>query len=305
VLLLLALTGWKAMWVSKGYGISLPNDPSAWASARTRLEAESTVLVGTSRMQVGIVREEWAVEMDGELPLQLSLVGTSPVPLLTHIAEETDFRGLAILGVVELFMFDGEATNARALQALADYRNLVTSPSRRASVRLSRYVPNSLLVRHRSLGFKGILQAMWERNAPRNPVSNMREDRWMAFDMSRLKPEEVDHGEAENYGRVATVAERDSIIAELESAVAKIQARGGRVVIVATPACRERLEIEERRYPRETYWEPLAAATSAVTINSYDFPALLKFTCADGSHLTEPDARRFTRELARVIREQL
>ena len=305
VFLALALAGWKAYWSSQGFGVALPDNPRGWVAARTKLQPKSTVLLGSSRIQAAIVAEEWAKEMDGERPLHLSLVGTSPLPILAHLADDTDFRGLAVIGVTEMFMFDAESTNDRAARSLADYRNLTTSPSRRSEVVLSGFVPNKVLVRHRRLNSLHVLEALWDRTAPRNPPNNMQTDRWIAFAADRVYPHDLEYETFEKAGRPATVAERDSIIAGVERCVETIQSRGGTVVLVAMPACATRRQIENRRYPRAMFWDALAAGTPAVAINAYDFPRLLEFRCSDGSHLDASDARRFTRDLARLIKDRI
>lgn len=306
VLLVLAQAGWRTYWTSQGFVVALPNDPSRWADNRWMMKPESTVLLGTSRMQAGLVPEEWAAEMDGELPLQLALVGTSPLPIMKHLAQETDYHGLVVMGVTEMTIFDAEPEHDRAARALAEYQNVLTSPSRRSSIVLGRYVPESILVRHRRLNLRGILTALWNRNHPRNPAGNMRADRWFAFEADRVTPEDLDYDAIAKRGRPATVAERDSIISELEDCIQTIQSRGGKVVFVVFPACETRREIEERRYPRDMYWNALVKATSAVAaINTYDYPQFLDIQCSDGSHLDESDARWLTRELARLIKQQL
>lgn len=303
-LLAVSLAAWKVNWTSRGYGLALANNPSAWAAQRLKMKPGSTVLLGTSRMQAGVNPEVWAEETGGETPLQLSLVGTSPLPILKHLAEQTNFHGLVVMGVVEMTLFDVENTNSYAKEALAAYRDLVTSPSRRVGVVLNRHLPTSLLVRHRSLNLAGMLDALWEREPLKNPHSNMQPDRWIEFEVDRLDRNTLDYTEYENQGRPASAAQRDSIIADIETCVGEIQSRGGKVVLVVVPACGKRREIEVRRYPREFYWDKLAAATSALTIYAYDYPELMDFECADGSHLDERDARKFTRALARLVRER-
>jgi hypothetical protein len=185
ILLVLAQTGWKIYWNSQGFDVALPDDPSRWASNRWAMKPESTVLIGTSRMQAGLVPEEWAAETEGELPLQLTLVYTSPMPILKHLAEETDYRGLAVVEVNEMTVFDAELQSPRAARSLAEYEILLTSPSRRSSIVLGRYLPESILVRHRRLNFRGILTALWNWNHPQNPPNSMRADRLIVFEGDR------------------------------------------------------------------------------------------------------------------------
>ena len=306
VLLALALAGWKTLWTSRGYGVSLPNSAASWATKRVELRPESTVLLGTSRIQVGLVPDEWAAETGGEPPVQLALAGTSPVKTLKHLANDTDFRGLAIVGIVEMYMFDAEAHGSWADEALSEYHAIQTGPAKRAGAELQRFVPTSLLMRNEHLSLGGILEGLWNRCPPKNPPANMQSSRWIQYVRARLDLSKNDYAEFENAGRPATPAERDSIIADIRTSIETIRARGGTVVLVAFPACGQRREIEERRYPRELYWDPLVRAVAPVTaIRCYDVPELMNFTCADGSHLDQADARRFTHELARLVMARL
>jgi hypothetical protein len=301
ILLVFALTGWKVYWTVQGFGVSLPNDLAAWASTRATLRNDSTILIGTSRIQGGMVPEVWADVTGGRPPLQLAILGTTPLPVLEHLATQTDFHGLLIVGIVEMYLFDAEEGNRRGAAAIAEYRSLMTSPARRTGLALDRLLPQQLLVRHTKLSFSGILEALWQRHAPVNPAPNMKKDRWMEFEGDRLKPGDSNYTQWESKGRPANAAEREAVLAEIETFIAQIRSRGGSVVLVAFPACGERREIEQRRYPRDLYWEPLAAATSALAINTYDIPELADFECTDGSHLDEADAHRFTRALAAQI----
>ncbi|HEX5131501.1 MAG TPA: hypothetical protein VFX92_03325, partial [Candidatus Krumholzibacteria bacterium] len=266
---------------------------------------ESTVLLGTSRIQVGIVPEEWAAEMGGDPPLQLALVGTSPVKTLRYFATATDFRGLAVVGVVEMYVFDVASSGERVDEAVAEYRGILTSPARRSERALARLLPMPLLMRNQHLNFADILEAVWKRRPPRNLPGNMLPDRRIQFVPARLEPDDFDYSEFENAGRPATPAERDSIIADMRRSADTIRARGGRVVFVSFPACGERRAIEERRYPREDYWDPFVAGVApALAIRCDDVPELTEFQCGDGSHLAEDDARRFTHVLARMVAER-
>ncbi len=300
IVLVIALAGWKTYWTGQGFGVSLPNNSAAWATTRMQLGPESTVFTGTSRTQAGLVPQEWMAET-GTLPLQLALVGSSPVPVVEHLATQTDFRGLLIVGVVEMYMFDADHGPNHGKQAMNEYRDILAGPSRRWGVALARLVPHSLLMRNQQLTFRKIVDGLWEGGAPRNLPANMQSNRWMKFQRDNLVPDDLDYEEFENAGRPATAAERDAIIERLDTSVQTIQARGGRVIIVAFPSCGTRHEIERRRYPHDIYWEPLVAGTSAQVINAYSIPQLVDFQCADGSHMDESDARRFTRELARII----
>ena len=115
----------------------------------------------------------------------------------------------------------------------------------------------------------------------------------------------------------------------IEEMVSKIQARGGRVIFVVLPttgavhaigyfcssiACTAPVvlpttgavhAIEEQKYPREKYWDVMAAHTKAISIYCSDYPSLSNFNSPDGLHLDYHDAKTFTRNFALIIKDAL
>ena len=87
--------------------------------------------------------------------------------------------------------------------------------------------------------------------------------------------------------------------------VRRIEDRGGRVVFVKLPVSGELVRFEQKRFPRQRYWDVLAASTSAVTIHCADHPELAGFECPDGSHLDYRDARVFTRAFGNMLSRRL
>jgi hypothetical protein len=59
--------------------------------------------------------------------------------------------------------------------------------------------------------------------------------------------------------------------------------------------------INDRRYPREQFWDLFAADIGAPALHFEDYDTLRDFTCPDGSHLDRRDRTRFTVSLAQAL----
>ena len=91
----------------------------------------------------------------------------------------------------------------------------------------------------------------------------------------------------------------------INAMVDRIQDRGGRVIFVRLPTTGFVHAVEEANFPREKYWNMLAATTKASTINFADYRELSGYTCPEGSHLDSKDSPVFTRALARIIQAKV
>ena len=102
----------------------------------------------------------------------------------------------------------------------------------------------------------------------------------------------------EETARPVAETERHRRIERFDSVVAGLENRGGRVVLIRFPSSGRLRDLEERYYPRRTYWDVLARSTRAETIHFEDVPSLARFRCAEDSHLDRADSIRFTNALA-------
>jgi hypothetical protein len=96
----------------------------------------------------------------------------------------------------------------------------------------------------------------------------------------------------------------DSMFNRVKIAVDKIKARGGQVLFVRTPSSGAFLMGEKMGFPREKYWNPLLAITNCPGIHFADYPVLDHFVCPEFSHLSQSDAKVFTKEFIRILSEE-
>jgi hypothetical protein len=92
----------------------------------------------------------------------------------------------------------------------------------------------------------------------------------------------------------------DSVL-RLRQLAAQIRDRGGRVLFVRFPSSGMIRMLEERRFPRDRFWDELARHVDAPALHFDDVPALRDFTCPDGSHLDMRDRARFSAALAGAL----
>lgn len=84
--------------------------------------------------------------------------------------------------------------------------------------------------------------------------------------------------------------------------VAAVRQHGGRVVFVRLPRCGYLRQIDDKRFPRKQFWDPLTQIPGVQTLDFEDVPALAAFKCPDGSHLDMRDKAAFTRALLDALK---
>lgn len=314
-----------------GYRPTALDSRQRWQQERTRaaeLGEHALILVGASRFQLGIdldvLRRETGLE-----PVQLALDGSAGEPVLTGLADDPRVRGTILFdyydhavgargGVAEEMeqaygrgisypdlwrqpaaFIEGRLTTwaHERLRAYADGADPLTSLHRRAlpAVPARQYLitrpdrsrlADYTLVDMPEFYYRRVARTLGEDVDVRSP--HARSD--LAHRISRLMPAE-DTGFAEAARRVG-------------GDVARIRARGGRVIFVAMPSSGMVREIEMRRYPRERFWTRFLMEVGAPGIHAAQEGPLGEHACPDGSHLDLRERGPFTRSLAAILRQR-
>ena len=242
VVVVVVLAGWEGFWRLSGFAPSLENDIEAWVVARQRVQPDSVVLVGTSRMQTGLQPEAFATEVDGRVPIQLAMLDASPLPVLEQLANDQSFSGLVIVDLLFRFVFDATREGEEiALMWLQAYQLSLSSPSRWSEARLRLLVQPLFAFRHPALSPRRLISAAKNREMPKMPFYSMRSDRFLPMDFAKHSAQEKK--ERENgisqrisiHARPASERELEAILERLEWAAARIRKRGGQVVFVQFP----------------------------------------------------------------------
>ncbi|MHC4817445.1 MAG: hypothetical protein ACYTF8_05280 [Planctomycetota bacterium] len=300
------LAAWETVARSLGYVPSARDDTMTWAAARRSVGPSSTVLVGTSRIQTDVDPQVWAEELGGEPPIQLGMAGTPSLTVLENLAADSSFRGVLVLDVVPLYLFNGDACfENRSREYVQAYESTLASPARIWEARLTLMMRSRFAFQHPALSLSVLVALPWEQERPARPPYNMRPDRFTPMDFASVEHVETSLERFEALGRPASPKELNALLRRIGRAIVRIQGRGGQVVVVAMPTSGERQRIEERRHPRALYWDRLTMETSAITVHAEDKRSLSRFTCRDGSHLDVRDTRAFTLALAAIVRQEL
>jgi hypothetical protein len=319
--LLLAVTltgGWEYYWRSLGAVPGYLDDDALWARQRRRIddgEGNATVLIGSSRTLFDMQLPAWE-RQSGRRPIQLAIVGTSPVFLLEDLANDPAFSGKLVIGIAPDIFFSGFMYRPD----LARYVRK-QSPSQRVGKILSMhlvepwfafYDPDFALFTvlrrqplpvRADLSYQGVRKIqiteadrntyLWSK-VEKNPAYRMIVRATWAEDFNHPAPTEQEA--AENQRTL------DEQVSRAAAAVARLRARGIPVVFVRDPSTGDYLNYEDRDFPRKSTWDVLMQKTGAPGIYFQDYPELNQsYVLPDWSHMTRASAERYTEALYQII----
>jgi hypothetical protein len=328
VLVLAAVTGWeikaREMQHLPGDYDGFTNFTAQWAEERRKLDEPGhgyrVVLLGSSRIL-------WAADLDileqglGTRPLQLAIAGTSPALFLQDIVENTDFDGLALIGVTP-FLFNRLDEGFFGGESLRWYEN--PSPSELIGLRI--HVALSEHLGFLDDGFKLFelidhystfpdREGAWDLNAGEwklgRHYADRQTDMWgpvevegsfdneqiLAFWMLGLvRPPEDEE-------RMAEMAE--STVEFFAPLVEQLRARGGDVVFMRMPGSGKYLDHDLATRYRELTWDPMAESIDAVWINTMDYDELSSdLEIPEWSHVSRKGQDDFSRRVVPVLEQR-
>lgn len=332
-LLMLLVFVWaqETLLARRGYHAAVEDTPALWAQQRRRAAAlgpRALILVGASRMQTGIDLPQLR-RLSGLEPVQLAIDGSSFLPVLRDLAADP-----AVTGTVLVDWDAAAAANPARQDAASRYVDWYHKQQAAGPVldfdTLEDALQQPLQARLRSYaGGARPLDSLLRRLLNPHPTPQyvtILPDRSRLADFSQVDLPLI------YYGRVCrtlgvdllrpgiTPAELEALVAErvhqlqpadstgfaanaqlIDALAARLRGRGARVLFVAMPTSGWVRIIEERRYPRQRFWDVFAAASGSPTLNFEDLPALRDAQLPDGSHLDYRDRGAFTTVLAQAL----
>ena len=310
--------GWEWYWRAYGVVPSFRDDSALWAIQRRRIDLtgqDSTVLVGASRTFFDVQLPVWE-RLSGRRPIQLAIVGTSPLFALEDLADDPQFRGRVLIGVAPGIFFSGREKRKGWLKYLRHQ-----SPSDRVGKWLSMHLVEPYIAFYDAdfALFTVIERQPWPLRPGREVSTAVRKlsiteaDRnnrmWSKLEVDPEYRALARRIWAESFNgpppTPAAAAEKqrtlDTQIARAAAAVAKLRARGVPVLFLREPSADRYLAFEQRTLPRPTTWDVLLAKTGAPGIHFEDYPELQGFYLPEWSHMTGAEADRFTAVLYGLI----
>lgn len=305
---MLVLAGFELFWRARGFAPSVTNDAELWAVERGRVARagpDAVILVGSSRMQLGIDPEALSRAMGSGRPLQLAIAQGPSIPILADLAADPRVTGTIVCEIHPMVYFDSihqlAAVAAGHLRTRARF-TLADEVERR----LRTFSQQVLVASLPDLSPARILRAI-ERGAWPVPAAvRLDADRFGRSDSSRMDLSDGYRAQMRTQwlgwkGVPASPMEVAYSTAIVNRMVADVRARGGDVMFVRMPVDGDVREREERIVPRVKYWDRFAAGVDAVAIHYADHPELAHFELPDGSHLDQRDIADFSTALGEVL----
>jgi hypothetical protein len=314
VLVGLGLWEWNARRL--GHYPSYADTPGLWAIERRRVaELEDPVVaVGASRTFFDLDLGVWQ-ELTGRPLVQLAIVGTSPRKFLTDLAEDSTFRGLALVGVEpEIFVGAGGFRMQFLEQARRETpsewlgQQLAMPLERRLAFMDKDELPLFALLRHRRLPNRTGVDDPYFEVWRLNDIFDRRQSyMWREIETNARLRQHATMTWADRMDErpVATDAQIDTMLTANKRDVSRIRARGGEVVYVHWPVRDRYLSLQRRIVPRERVYDRLIRETEALGVHFEDHPALQGYDIPEWSHLAARETPRFTRALVPIIRQGL
>ncbi len=322
VVFVVAMGAWEAYWRAEGFRPSYRNSDGLWAMTRDRLDREGpggTAVIGSSRVLFDLNLEAWR-DVTGRLPVQLALEGTNPRPLLRHLAADSTFDGLLVVGVTPpLFFTPGFGFREGAFEHWTS-ETWAEWAGQRISMTVEPYL--AFYNFDTALFTVARRQTWWppRDGVPVDPVvrklSNMRRtrqaDMWSKVELDPDYREIVRNtwlailNAPRETPPPAVLAEMlDATLDEVAADVRTIRERGGEVVFVRMPSTGPFREIENAAFPRATHWDELLRRADAAGVHFEDHGDLREVEVPEWSHIRAGDTDRFTRALIAHLRDAL
>ena len=331
IVVIAATTAWELYCRSVGYGPTLNDTEDLWTLQRRKVQPESLVIIGDSRGWFDLDLDELQKGL-GKRPLQLAAGGTCGFPILKDLVDDESFHGTIICSIVPRMFFapPGTFPYQRGEKVVRRFHN--QTPAQRVSQHLAMPLEEHVaFLKQEELDLGELLKRLPIPNRPGALVPPKLPPYFATNDRERRARmiEECANPGSELARRIQqiwiplftpppppTYIPQDVFMAEIGKAIGqrfqdinvavnKLRARGGKIVFVRLPVTGELKAIEDRITPRGQIWEPLLQQTKAPGIYFEDFPELKNFNCPEWSHLSAGDSVEFSKRLVPHLRAAL
>lgn len=321
-IVVIAVSAWEIHLRNKGVPPTYDDGGPLWSDKRAMVYEPSdkaTVFIGSSRIKFDLDIPTWE-SITGDHAIQLACVGSNPIPVLNHLADDPKFKGRLVVDVTEILFFSTAPDNLAGPEGNIHYYKDLT-PSQQASFAINHFLESKLVFLDKdNFSLNAYLTQMELKSRPgvfMFPVFPWQFGRVNYDRQETMVPEFI--ADTNLHNRVtaiweffrknskeppATGAKLDSLINVVKTSVDKIKARGGEVFFVRTPSSGPFWMGEQMGYPREKYWERILKETKCDGLHFMDYPAINHFVCPEWSHLSPSDAILFTREFIRILHDE-
>lgn len=302
--------GYEGFLRSRAYVPTVQDDADLWSQQFDLVKSDphAVALLGASRIQFAVDPVLLSQLLGGRTVAMLAVNGNYPLATLRFLAEDTNFAGLAIVGIDSRGMWKRH-WNMQQSQ-VAHYRDRWTS-ARKIHRTIESWLQQHLVVLRAPFSAANVLRRQLEGHGlPFNDYVVMRPDRlgfldYRRTDVGAIKVRRL--ADLETYYKDNPPPAADVWLSDLDEVsgwLKKIQDRGGRVVFFREPVSDEHFDLDEHAYPRPQYWDEYARIAPAMLIDFRDEPLFAGFKLPDSSHIDGDAVPAFTIALARMLAER-
>lgn len=338
IFVLILIVGWEFYWRLQNHTPNIDDNKDLWAFQWSKLDSPNknqVVFIGSSRILFDIQREVWNKNTKTDA-VMLGVQGATPLPILKHLIEDTDYRGLIVVGVApDLFFWASEETDFswKRAQSKLDYykdRTYAQRINHKLSIPLQKSlafyrdgdeewsddVDLATLLKNLRSGDRGgpIPPPFFnfeDVQLDRNVEMSAKVSQDTVFANTIIKAWGLDEWEKEiengkEYKKMQKDIEdkRNKVISYFSKYAKEYIKKGGAIVLVRCPSSGKYRALENRDFPRKHFWDSLTMKTNLPYIHFEDYPQLKGLNIPELSHLTKEDANFFTLELIKIFRKE-
>lgn len=319
-----AVTCYEMHLRNSGLDISYDDGPALWSNKRSQIygdKEDQVVFIGSSRIKYDLDIETWN-KLTGIEAIQLACVGSTPIPILKDLANDSKFNGRLVIDVTEPIFFSSVPFFfERPTDALKYYHDHTIAQD--VSFRLHSALESQLvLLDEENLSLNAqlgimpyIIPQLHDRpgvfGGPMFPIEFGR----ATFDRQTYMTDRFVADTAQ-VGIVRSIwaglakmpmpppmndAQIAAFIQDIKKNTDKIKARGGEVIFVRTPSSGAFRQMELMGFARPRYWDKLLEITGCPGIHFEDDATTKDFICPEFSHLNLADAKAYTKAFVRIL----
>ncbi|MFT6633818.1 MAG: hypothetical protein ACJAS4_003790 [Bacteriovoracaceae bacterium] len=327
IITILFCTGWEFYILKQGFLPALDDKEDLWSINREKVRDDSTVFIGASRQIHNLNLYKWE-ELTGKRPIQLSISTSNSRLILEHFANDTQFKGTLVMGLINgMYFTQTRPVQQKTLEYLNYYKQF--SPGQKISFYLNYLLDSNLaFIEQIELSLPSLIKEIPIENREKMRPYFLPTPYFTALDINRngqfpnrvLKSIEIQNKIKEralapiiNFGNVVTKLEQDkldnysqtleTIILDSKNHINKIQKRGGKVVILYHPSSGDLKKVADGTFKKEIFWDNSVRKFGAdLLIHYLDYPQLNEINCCiDESHLTPNDSTIYTERIVEIL----
>lgn len=331
----LLVIGWELYWRAENRVPGIDDNKELWANELNKIEPpgkQQVVFVGSSRILFDIQKDVWREYSDKE-PIMLGVQGATPLPMLKYLVEETDYKGLLVVGVApDLFFWANSEDNRpwKRIKTLLQHskdRTYAQQINHQLSIPLQKSLAfyrdgdeswsddvdlKTLLKNARRGNRAGPVKPPFfnfehvdidrniEMSAKATNDTTLANSVIRAWGLDSWEKEAEDSLEYDKTKKDIEVKKQDVLNYFLKYAKQYTE-RGGTIVLVRCPSTGKYREMEQRDFPRELFWDSLVYKSKLPAIHFEDYDQLQGLNLPELSHLSKEDAEYFTLELIKIF----